>query len=106
MDLVEKRDKLFGLFDRGILGRTDLMVMFVELMLEADCDSVALSLCKTSPEWFRKQIRTHINDCEQNGFGRRWFAIGDSREMAQVEADAKRHGSILQRLASDILAMI
>ena len=107
MDLFERRDKLFDLVDRDILGPTDVMTMFVELMLEADCDSTAISLCKTSPEWFRKRLRAEIQDRVQSGvFVKRWYAIGESRTMEQAEADAKRHGSILERLSSEILVAI
>ncbi len=106
MNLRDRRDKLFAMFDRGIVTESETCNGFVALMLDADDDNAALALCDTLPDWFRISFRNWLTDLADRDYVYRWFGIGDSRTPEQVAADSKRHQEFLSRLGPIVLGLL
>ena len=106
MNLHERRDKLFAAYDRGIITESEVANAFLALMLDADDDTTALNLCDPLPEWFRTSFRNCLTELADRDYAYRWFGIGDSRTLEQVEADSKRHQQILLRLGPIVLGLL
>lgn len=95
MKLRDRRDKLFAMFDRGIITESETRIGFVALMLDAKDDTAAFALCDTLPAWFRVSFRNWLTDLADRDYAYRCFGIGDSRRPNEVAADSKRHQEIL-----------
>jgi hypothetical protein len=101
-----ERQRLFSLYDRGLVTVSELDRGFVGLLIDAKNDDDALALCKELPVWFRSEFTSYLTDLANHDYRFRWFGIGDTRSQEQIEADTARHQEFLRRISPQILNAI
>lgn len=106
MNFNNLRNSLYTNYNRGAITESEMNHSFVALLIEADNDAAAFELCSSMPDDFRISFRDWLSKLADRDYKHRWFAIGDSRSMKQIETDSKRYQEFLSRLGPSLLDLL